>query len=75
MEQQMDKENRKDRAAYSIPDWCDELGFSVSFYHKLQKQGLGPRVMHVGARTLVTETPREYCKRREAVSAPAELSA
>lgn len=70
----MDEEGSKDRAAYSIPDWCGELGINVSFYHKIKKQGLGPREMHVATRAFVIETPREYCKRREAESAQPRMT-
>jgi hypothetical protein len=60
-----------DRDAYSIPEWCRRNGFSPSFFFKLQKKGLGPRVMRVGRRTLVSrEANDEWRREREAASAP-----
>ncbi len=59
-----------ERDAYSIPEWCKRNRFSVSFYHKLQKQGLGPRVIRIGRRTLIScEAAEEWRREREAASA------
>jgi hypothetical protein len=41
-------------AAYSIQQFCEAHGISLDFYFKLQRQGLGPRTMKVGARTLIS---------------------
>ena len=61
-----------DRAAYSIPEWAKRNGISVSMYHKIQKQGLGPRIMRVGSRTLISrEADEQWRREREAASAPA----
>ncbi len=40
--------------AYSISEFCRRHGISPSFYHKLQKLGLGPATMKLGSRTLIT---------------------
>jgi len=42
------------RLALSIPEFCEAHGISEGFFHKLMKQGAGPRVMKVGRRTLIT---------------------
>jgi hypothetical protein len=42
--------NTEDQVAYTIPEWCGDAKFSVSLFHKLQRQGLGPRVVRVGVR-------------------------
>ena len=54
------------RLALSIPEFCEAHGFSEGFFHKLMKQGAGPRVMKVGARTLITfESAAEWRRARE----------
>jgi hypothetical protein len=40
--------------AYSIPQFCAAHAISESFFHKLRKQGRGPPVIRLGARTLIT---------------------
>jgi len=42
------------RAAYSIPEFCNAHRISKEFYFKLQRAGLGPRTMKIGARTLIS---------------------
>jgi hypothetical protein len=59
-----------ERDAYSIQEFCRRNGFSVSFHHKLQRQGIGPRLMRLGKRTLVTiEAADAWRHEREAESA------
>jgi hypothetical protein len=60
------------KAGFSIREWCFDAGFSPALYYKRQKNGLGPRVTHVGRRTIITEPASEYLKRLdlEAASAP-----
>ena len=61
----------ENRAAFSIPQWCDRNGVGASFYFKLQKIGAGPRVMRIGRRTLISrEADEEWCRELEAASAP-----
>jgi hypothetical protein len=55
--------------AYSIPEWCRRNSLSVSFYHKLQQQGLGPRIMRVRRRTFISrEAAAEWRHARETAS-------
>jgi hypothetical protein len=64
----------KDRAAFSIPEWAERNRVSVSLYHKLQKEGLGPRVMRVGKRTLISaEADAQWRRDREAESNPHQV--
>jgi hypothetical protein len=60
------------KAGFSINEWCFDAGFSPALYYKRQRQGHGPRVAHVGRRTIITEPAAEYLKRLEleAASAP-----
>ena len=41
------------RACYSIREFCTAHGISDHMFYKLQRQGLAPKTMRVGARTLV----------------------
>jgi hypothetical protein len=55
--------------AYSIPAFCQKHSISPAFYHKLQAQGLGPRVMRLGSRTLITrESAAAWRRERELAS-------
>jgi len=41
--------------AYSIPEFCRvHGGISEAFFHKLVSEGRGPKLMKVGARTLIS---------------------
>lgn len=40
--------------AMSIPQFCEAHNISVGMYFKLRKQGLAPRQMRLGTRTLIT---------------------
>ena len=42
------------RACYSIREFCTAHGISDHMFYKLQRQGLAPKTMRVGARTLVS---------------------
>jgi hypothetical protein len=56
--------------AMSIVEFCDAYRISVDFYFKLQREGLGPRVMRVGARTLITiEAADEWQRACESATA------
>jgi hypothetical protein len=61
-----------EKDAFTIPEFCRRHGFSSSFYFKLQNEGLGPRVMKVGARTLISkEAAAEWRRIRENAPQPA----
>jgi predicted DNA-binding transcriptional regulator AlpA len=42
------------RQALSVRQFCDAFGLSEAMFYKIKKQGLGPREMKVGARTLIS---------------------
>jgi hypothetical protein len=55
-----------DVAAYSIRTFCRAHSISPAFYYKLQRQGLGPRELKLGARTLISaESAAEWRRARE----------
>jgi predicted DNA-binding transcriptional regulator AlpA len=41
--------------ASTIDEFCEQHRFSRAFFYKLQKAGKAPRVMHVGARRLISD--------------------
>jgi hypothetical protein len=57
--------------AYSIAGFCVAHGdLSEAFFHKLCRMGLGPKLMKVGARTLISvEAAAEWRRAREAAAA------
>ena len=60
-------------AAYSIAEFCAAHRFSIDFYFRLQRDGIGPRVMRIGGRTLISHEAAEAWRRdREAATAAAE---
>jgi hypothetical protein len=55
-----------DVAAYSIKNFCRAHAISVAFYFKLQRQGIGPRELKLGVRTLISkEAAAEWRRSRE----------
>jgi hypothetical protein len=54
--------------AYSIPEFCRRHGgMSTAFFFKLVREGLGPALMKVGARTMISVEPAAAWRRaREA---------
>jgi len=58
-------QDQEDRPAYTINEWCFEARVSVPLYFKEQREGRGPRVAHMGRRTIITESPRAFYIRRE----------
>jgi hypothetical protein len=62
-------DERQGICAFSIKGFCKAHSLSEAFFHNLQKQGLGPEVMKVGARTLITvEAARKWRAAREAAA-------
>jgi hypothetical protein len=52
--------------ALSIQQFCEVHGISKDFYFKLQRQGLGPKTMRVGSRTLISiEAATAWRRERE----------
>jgi len=59
-------------AMSSVDEFCGRNGISRSFFYKLCSQGLGPRVVKLGTRTLITsedEIQWRIERQREAVTA------
>jgi hypothetical protein len=55
--------------AFSIQEFSRAHGFSIEHYFKLQREGLGPAIMKIGARTLISREAAEIWRReREAAS-------
>src|SRR6266446_2913252 len=42
-------DNKDDAASFSIPEFCKRHRFSEAQYHKLKREGRGPRVMTTGS--------------------------
>jgi hypothetical protein len=56
-------------ACYSIAEFCDAHRISIDHYFKQQREGLGPTVMKVGARTLISfESAAEWRRACEEAS-------
>ena len=56
-------------SAYSIEQFCQAHGISIDLYFKMQRQGLGPKTMKVGARTLINiEAAAAWRRSRELAS-------
>ena len=43
------------RQAWTIDEFCQAHAISRATFYNLQKRNMGPRVMHVGAKRLVSE--------------------
>jgi hypothetical protein len=55
-----------DPLAMSIHAFCVRHGISEDMYFKMQREGWGPTVMHVGSRTLISiEAAAAWRKQRE----------
>jgi hypothetical protein len=58
--------------AYSIDEFCKAHRISRAMYYKLDSQGLGPRVMRVGTRAIISkESAADWRRDREAEGAQA----
>ena len=57
---------------YSVAQFCAAHNITKVFFYKLLKQGNGPRIMKVGARTLVSiEAASEWRRKMEIETASA----
>jgi hypothetical protein len=60
--------------AFSIRAFCDRHSISESFFHKLQSLGLGPAIMKVGSRTLISrEAAATWRRTRERIALRGDL--
>jgi hypothetical protein len=65
-----------DRAAYSIDEFCAAHRISRRKFYDLQEQGLGPRLMRIGSKVLISiEAATRWRAEREAASATAPEAA
>ena len=56
------------KAAYSVSAFCDAHEISRSFFYELRKAGLGPLVMKVRGRTIISnESAAEWRRRMESI--------
>jgi hypothetical protein len=61
---------RQGRAAYSIAAFCAEHSLSRSMFYKLQSESIGPRLMKVGTKVLISaEAAADWRAEREAATA------
>ncbi|WP_287365893.1 hypothetical protein [Thauera sp.] len=52
--------------AYSVQQFCEAHGFTKVLFYKLLKEGRGPRIMKIGARTLIsTEAAADWRREME----------
>jgi hypothetical protein len=56
--------------AYSVDEFCRLHNISVEHFYKLRKKGLGPKIMKLGIRTLISheEAARWRAERTAATS-------
>jgi hypothetical protein len=76
--------NKDDAASFSIPEFCKRHRFSEAQYHKLKREGRGPRVMTTGSMGVrisraaeadwIIEREREAEQRKAAQTAGAEAT-
>jgi hypothetical protein len=60
-----------DRAAYTIDEWCAAHRLSRRKFYDLQEQGVGPRLMRIGSKVLISvEAAADWRAEREAASTP-----
>jgi hypothetical protein len=59
--------------AFSIGEFCAAHRISTDFYFKLARQGIGPTIMKVGGRTLISqEAAADWRRAREVPRKPAK---
>ena len=64
-----DDDDDHNDGAFSIRAFCERHSISQSFFHKLRALGLGPAIMKVGARTLISrESAARWRVEREAAA-------
>jgi hypothetical protein len=58
--------------AMSIREFCAQHSISEDMFYKMQREGWGPTVMHVGSRTLIShEAAEKWRREREAAATEA----
>lgn len=62
----MSQQLTNQRAASTVPQFCDEHNISRTHFYALLKEGKGPRLMRVGRRTLISlEAAADWRRRME----------
>jgi predicted DNA-binding transcriptional regulator AlpA len=52
------------RLALSVPEFCEAVRISQSYFFQLMREGNGPKIMKVGSRTLISiEEAAAWCRR------------
>jgi predicted DNA-binding transcriptional regulator AlpA len=59
-----------EREAYSVIEFAQAYGLSRATIYNLWKDGIGPRPMRVGRRTLITKQSATECVRRMETATP-----
>jgi predicted DNA-binding transcriptional regulator AlpA len=68
--------NKMSDHSYSVDEFCQAERISRVLFYKLLKEGRGPRVMKLGARTTISPSSRaEWHARMEAESATHDAAA
>jgi predicted DNA-binding transcriptional regulator AlpA len=61
---------------YSIREFCDAVGISVSYFYELKQAGLAPRTMKLGSRRIIgVEEAQKWCRERTEASESAKREA
>lgn len=61
--------------AFTVIGFCEAHGIGRNLFYQLRKDGLGPKVMKVGARTLIShEAAAEWRRRMERATEEAEAA-
>jgi hypothetical protein len=61
---------------FRIPTFCQAHGISQDFYYRLQRDGIGPKVMKIGGLTIISvEAAETWRRQREEATAANEPSA
>jgi len=61
-----------ERNAYTVAQWCAAWNLSRSTFYSMQRKGVGPEMLYVGNRALVTvEADRAWAEKMRAASAVA----
>lgn len=61
---------QNDKSSFTIPEWCQRHGLSESMYHKLRREGRGPRTMEVGPQAvrISLQADADWVAEREAAA-------
>jgi hypothetical protein len=61
------EQSRRDRASYTLDEWCERRRISRSMFYLLKKRGQAPKIHYAGKKPIVSdEADREWLAAREA---------